>query len=68
MEALSTYCEVVNYLLRTFPTNKIIATAYADLSSYVQTTGMTETEYGDKLLKKTIRWFGYLAKPFAVNV
>ena len=54
-EALSTYCEVVNYLLRTFATNEVIATAYADLTSYVQATGMTETDDGDKLSDKTIR-------------
>ena len=54
-EALSTYCEVVNYLLRTFATNEVIATAYTDLTSYVQATGMTETDNGDKLWDKTIR-------------
>ena len=54
-EALSTYCEVVNYFLRTFATNEIVATAYADLTSYVQATGMTETDYGDKHWDKTIR-------------
>ena len=54
-EALSTYCEVFNYLLRTFATNEVIATAYADLTSYVQATGMTETDYGDKIWDKTIR-------------
>ena len=54
-EALSTFCKVVNYLLRTFANNEVIATAYADLTSYVQATGMTETDYGDKLRDKTIR-------------
>ena len=54
-EALPTYCEVVNYLLRTFATHEVIATAYADLTSYVQATGMTETDYGDTLWDKTIR-------------
>ena len=54
-EVLSSYPEVVNYLLRTYATNEVMAEAYADVTNFLQSSGMSETEYGDRLWRKALR-------------
>ena len=54
-EVLSSYPEVVNYLLRTYATDEIIAEAYSEVTNYIQSTGMSEMEYGDRLWRKALR-------------
>ena len=50
-EVLSSYPEVVNYLLRTYATNEV----YAEVANFLQSSGMSETEYGDRLWRKALR-------------
>ena len=54
-EVLSSYPEVVNYLLRTYATNEVIAEAYAEVTNFLQSSRMSETEYGDRLWEKALR-------------
>lgn len=52
---LTSYCQVVNHLLRTFATDDIIAEAEADLTRCVQTDKMTEAQFEALLWKKALR-------------
>lgn len=42
-ELLSSYPEVVNYMLRTYATDDIIAEAYSEVTTYIQNSRMSET-------------------------
>lgn len=54
-DSLTTYCEVVSYLLRTYATNEAISAAHSELISFRQTVKMTEKQYADLLLSKAGR-------------
>ena len=53
-EVLSSYPEVFNYLLRTYATNEVITEAYAEVTNFLQSSGMSETEYGDPFWRKAL--------------
>lgn len=50
---LKTYCEVVNYLLKTYATNENISCAVRDIATYKKPDKMTPTEYGNALWMRT---------------
>ena len=54
-EVLSPYLEVVNYVLRTYVTNEVIAEAYAEDTNWIQSSGMSEAECGDSRWRKALR-------------
>ena len=54
-EMLTTYPEVVNFLLQTYATDDVIAEAVTDVENLKQSTAMTEQEYSDELWKRALR-------------
>lgn len=52
---LTTYCEVVQYLLRTYSTDDIIAEVEASLMRFTQGDRMNETDYAQALWTKALR-------------
>lgn len=54
-EALMTYPEVASFPFSRYATDEVIADADAELNSYRQRTGMTETEFSQKLRDKALR-------------
>lgn len=54
-EEVSSYPDVVNYLLRTFGTSEVIAEAFVEVTNFIKRSAITEREYGDWLWKKALR-------------
>ena len=54
-ELLETYPEVVNFLLRTYATDEVIAEAVGDVTSFRQSSNMTEEVYSNHLWDKALR-------------
>ena len=54
-DLLRTYPQVVNFLLRTYATDEIIAEAYSDVMSFKQTSAMTEEQYSNLLWERALR-------------
>ena len=54
-ELLETYAEVINFLLRTYATDEVISEAVGDVTSFRQSSNMTEEVYSTQLLDKTLR-------------
>ena len=54
-ELLETYPEVVNYLLRTYATDEVISEAVGDVTSFRQSSNMTEEVYSNHLWDKALR-------------
>lgn len=52
MVKLATYCAVVQYFLRTYATDDVIAKAHEEVSMYRQAVGQKEEEYAQQLLDK----------------
>ena len=54
-ELLETYAEVINFLLRTYATDEVIAEAVGDVTSFRQSSSMTEEVYSNHLWDKALR-------------
>ena len=54
-ELLETYAEVVNFLLRTYATDEVISEAVGDVTSFRQSSNMTEEAYSNQLWDKALR-------------
>ena len=54
-ELLQTYPEVVNFLLRTYLTDEVISEAVGDVTSFRQSSNMTEEVYSNHLWDKLLR-------------
>ena len=54
-ELLETYSEVVNVLLRTYATDEVISKAVGDVTSFRQSSNMTEETYSNQLWDKALR-------------
>ena len=54
-DTLTSYREVVNFLLRTYATDEIIAESHQEVIAYQQSTNTTETDYGEKPWDKELR-------------
>ena len=52
---LRTYSEIVNYLLKTYASDDVIAEAEEGLRHFVQAPGMTELDFATKLTLKVLR-------------
>ena len=54
-ELLRTYPQVVNVLLRTYATDEVISEAVGDVTSFRQSSNMTEEVYSNHLWDKALR-------------
>ena len=54
-ELLETYAEVVNFLRGTYATDKFISEAVGDVTSFRQSSNMTEEVYSNQLWDKLLR-------------
>ena len=54
-EMLTSYPELVNFMLETYATDDVIAEAVEDVESMRQSTGMTEQEFSNELWKRALR-------------
>ena len=54
-EMLETYAEVVNFLLRTYATDKVISEAVGDVTSFCQSSNMMEEVYSNQLWDRALR-------------
>ena len=54
-ELLQTYQQVINFLLRTFATDAVISEAFGDVTSFRQSSNMTEEVYSNHLWDKALR-------------
>lgn len=54
-DKLTTYCQVINYLLETFATDNIIAEAESDITSFEKPVGTTGTRHFEILFEKALR-------------
>ena len=54
-ELLETYAEVVNFLLRTYATDEVLSEAVDDVTSFRQSSNMTEEVYSNQLWGKALR-------------
>lgn len=52
---LTSYCEVVNYLLTIYATDDVITEAEADILNFKQTQSMTAMCYSQQLWEKALR-------------
>ena len=53
-QLLETYAEVVNFLLRTYATDEVISEAVGDVTSFRQSSNMTEEVYSNQLWDKAL--------------
>ena len=54
-EKLSTYEQVVNFLIQTYVTNEVISEEYNSMMQFRQATNQTETDFADRLWQKAQR-------------
>ena len=54
-ELLETYAEVVNFLLRTYATDEFISEAVGNVTSFRQSSNMTEEVYNNQFWDKVLR-------------
>ena len=54
-DRLTSYSEVVHFLLKTYATDEVLAEAYADVQNYAQPSGMSEIDYSRRLYDKALR-------------
>lgn len=52
---LTSYCEIVSYLLETYATGDVTAEAETDITSFEQSENMTAIRYAEVLWEKALR-------------
>lgn len=55
-EMLKSYKEAVNYLLRTYATDDVIAKDYTEMIPYRQSSGTSKSDYSQRLREKALRF------------